>query len=43
MSNKDEDMDFTPLMKMAEVEKFDLEEPDMEEHKDFLKYWEDDY
>ncbi|XP_074539952.1 zona pellucida sperm-binding protein 3 [Halichoeres trimaculatus] len=43
LSAKDEDVDFEPLMKMVEAETFDLEDPDMAEHKDFLNYWEHDY
>lgn len=43
LSNKDEEMDFGPLMKMVETETFDLDDPDMAEHKDFLNYWENDY
>lgn len=43
LSNKDEDEDFGPLMKMIDAETFDLEDPAIAEHKDFLNYWENDY
>ncbi|CAJ1052664.1 zona pellucida sperm-binding protein 3 [Xyrichtys novacula] len=41
LSSKDKDIEFEPLMKMADS--FDLEDPEMEEHKDFLNYWDNDY
>ena len=30
-----------PRMKSFDADEFSLEDPDMAEHKDFLKYWED--
>lgn len=41
----DEDMNFKfePLMKMAEADTIDLDDPDMAEHKDFLNYWDNNY
>lgn len=30
-----------PRMKFSDADTFSLDDPDMEEHKDFLKYWDD--
>ncbi|XP_034543600.1 zona pellucida sperm-binding protein 3 [Notolabrus celidotus] len=43
LRNKDEDMDFRPLMKIAEADSINFEDPGMEEHRDFVNYWEHDY
>ncbi|XP_041640666.1 zona pellucida sperm-binding protein 3 [Cheilinus undulatus] len=40
--SKEGNVDFEPEMKMA-VDGFNLEDINMEEHKDFLNYWEHDY
>uniref|UniRef100_UPI0037E88625 zona pellucida sperm-binding protein 3 n=1 Tax=Semicossyphus pulcher TaxID=241346 RepID=UPI0037E88625 len=43
LSSKDENMDFEPLMKIADGDTINLEDPNMAEHRDFLNYWEHDY
>lgn len=43
LSGKDGYVAGGPRMKSFVSDTFSLEDPDMEEHRDFLNYWEDDY
>lgn len=43
LSNKDGPVEFYPRMKAFDTDTFNLEDPDMAEHRDFLNYWEHDY
>ncbi|XP_040001668.1 zona pellucida sperm-binding protein 3 [Xiphias gladius] len=43
LSGKDGYVAGGPRMKSFVADTFSLEDPDMEEHRDFLNYWEDDY
>lgn len=43
MSSKDGYAEVEPQMKSFDADTFNLEDPDIAEHRDFLNYWEHDY
>ncbi|XP_070843097.1 zona pellucida sperm-binding protein 3 [Chaetodon trifascialis] len=43
LSSKDGYTEVDPRMKSLDTDTFGLEDPDLTEHEDFLKYWENDY